>query len=50
MVLCVDVRVAAGQLVARIICGDGGDEGMLGSEITGDLGVAQQFLECSLFF
>ena len=39
--LCVVVRVAAGQLVARIICGDSGDGGMLGSEISGDFGVAQ---------
>ena len=41
VVLCVVVRVAAGQLVARIICGDSGDGGMLGSEISGDFGVAQ---------
>ena len=41
VVLCVVVRVAAGQLVARIICGDGGDGRMLGSEIPGDFGVAQ---------
>ena len=41
VVLCVVVRVAAGQLVARIICGDGGDGRMLGSEIPSDFGVAQ---------
>ena len=41
VVLCVVVRVVAGQLVDRIICGDGGDGVMLGSEITGDLWVAQ---------
>ena len=41
VVLCVVVRVAAGQLVASIICGDGGDGEMLDSEISGDFGVAQ---------
>ena len=41
VVLCVVVRVAAGQLVARIICDDGGDGSVLGSEISGDFGVAQ---------
>ena len=41
VVLCVVVRVAAGQLVARIICGDSGDGGMLGSEISGEFGVTQ---------
>ena len=41
VVLCVVVRVAAGQLVARITCGDSGDGGMLGSEISGDFGVTQ---------
>ena len=41
VVLCVVVRVAPGQLVARIICDDGGDGSVLGSEIPGDFGVAQ---------